>query len=57
MRLFYGPDATLPQKLFLSGIEPGTFRDLDGCDNNYTTETCNVGTCYRFPNPQDKFLS
>ena len=25
--------------MFLSGIEPETFRVLGGCDNHYTTET------------------
>ena len=25
--------------MFPPGLEPGTFRVLDGCDNHYTTET------------------
>ena len=28
--------------MFLSGIEPETFRVLGGCDNHYTTETTYV---------------
>ena len=30
----------MTQKVFPPGIEPGTFRVLGGCDNHYTTETC-----------------